>query len=68
MYKLAMLLSVMSVSLAAQWPNHPAPGLPKTAEGKINLAAPAPRTPDGKPDLNGVWKLRAVSAQLRARS
>lgn len=23
--------------------------------GKVNLAAPAPRAPDGKPDLTGVW-------------
>src|SRR4051794_2499166 len=39
-----------------QWLHYPAPGVPRTADGKVNLAAPAPRTPDGKPDLSGVWK------------
>ena len=40
----------------AQWLDYPAPGIPRTANGKPNLAAPAPRTSDGKPDLSGVWK------------
>src|SRR5262245_26284391 len=31
---------------------HRIPGLP---DGKPNLAAPAPRRPDGKPDRNGIW-------------
>lgn len=29
-----------------------------TADGKVDLAAPAPRAPDGKPDLTGVWHLQ----------
>jgi hypothetical protein len=45
----------MSVSLTAQWPNHPTPGMPRTPDGKPNLSAPAPRSADGKPDLSGVW-------------
>jgi hypothetical protein len=58
MHKLAMILCVMSVSLTAQWPNHPTPGVPRTSDGKPNLSAPAPRSADGKPDLSGVWVVR----------
>jgi hypothetical protein len=48
MHKLAMILCVISVSLTAQWPNHPTPGMPRTPEGKPDLLAPAPRLTDGK--------------------
>jgi hypothetical protein len=58
MHKLAMILCVMSVSLMAQWPNRPTPGVPRTPDGKPNLSAPAPRYADGKPDLSGVWRVR----------
>ena len=58
MNKLAMILCAMSVSLTAQWPNHPTPGVPRTPDGKPNLAGPAPRLADGKPDLSGVWRTR----------
>jgi len=47
--------SPLATSLNAQWLNHPTPGIPRTANGKPNLAAPAPRTADGHPDLSGVW-------------
>ena len=40
----------------AQWIKPPAPGVPRTADGKPNLRAPAPRTADGKPDLSGMWQ------------
>src|SRR5579871_4153758 len=60
MYKLAIVLCAMSAG--AQWPNHPAPGLPRTPAGKPDLAAPAPRTADGKPDLSGVWAVRNGNA------
>ena len=40
---------------AAQWLNHPNPGIPRGADGKPNLTAPAPKMADGKPDLSGVW-------------
>ncbi len=49
-------LATLPASLAAQWPNHPTPGVPRTATGEPNLDAPPPRTADGKPDLSGLWR------------
>jgi len=62
MHKLAIILCVMSVSLTAQWPNHPTPGMPRTPDGKPDLSAPAERSADGKPDLSGVWAVRNGNA------
>jgi hypothetical protein len=52
---IAVLTVALSVPLAAQWLNQPTPGIPRSPDGKPNLAAPAPRTADGKPDLSGLW-------------
>src|SRR5579872_2761518 len=41
---------------SSQWLNYPAPGTPRTRDGKPNLSAKAPRSSNGKPDLSGVWR------------
>ena len=47
----------LSVSLGAQWPSYPTPDVPRTPDGKPILDGPAPRTPDGKVDFSGIWGL-----------
>jgi hypothetical protein len=42
--------------LHAQWVNYRVSGVPRMADGKVNLNAPAPRLRDGKPDLSGTWE------------
>jgi hypothetical protein len=46
----------LSSPLAAQWLHYPTPGIPRAADGKPNLTAPAPRTASGKPDFSGLWE------------
>jgi len=55
---LIALLAAISSPLAAQWPAYPTAGVPRTSDGKPDLAAPTPRTADGKPDLSGLWENR----------
>jgi hypothetical protein len=42
----------------AQWLDYKTPGIPRLADGKPDLSAPAPKTADGKTDLSGLWRLR----------
>jgi hypothetical protein len=51
----AMVGFVVAMPLAAQWLTYPTAGVPRMANGKPNLSAPAPRASDGKPDLSGIW-------------
>jgi hypothetical protein len=43
-------------AVSAQWLNYRVPGVPRTADGNVDLKAPVPKTPDGKPDLSGTWE------------
>jgi hypothetical protein len=57
---LASLLfaSASCVAVSAQWPLFTPPDVPRGTDGRPNLDAPAPRLPNGKPDLSGVWESR----------
>ncbi len=45
----------LSAAAEAQWDSWPAKNVPRTADGKVDMAAPARRTVDGHPDLSGFW-------------
>jgi hypothetical protein len=55
--KLVAILMLTAVALPAQWLDYPTKGVPRLANGKPNLSAPAPRAANGKPDLSGIWEL-----------
>src|ERR1051325_11124562 len=53
--KLMAAAAIGATLAAGQWLNTPTTGMPKTPDGKVDLAAPAPKAADGHPDLSGVW-------------
>ena len=46
---------LISNQLAAQWIGYPTTDVPRNEDGSVDMRAPAPRLPDGKPDLSGIW-------------
>jgi hypothetical protein len=59
-----ILIAVLCGPLSAQWLGYPTPGIPRTADGKPNLSAPAPKAVDGHPDLSGVWSADRAPLQV----
>ena len=58
MKRLAVLAALIALvaSAQAQWIYHPEPGLPRTADGSLDVNAPTPRLGNDKPDLSGLWE------------
>ncbi len=60
--RLSAVLSLVSLlallcagGLKAQWIGYPTADVPRRSDGSVDLQAPAPRLPSGKPDLSGIW-------------
>jgi hypothetical protein len=51
----ALVCGLLLSPLTGQWISYPTAGVPRTSDGKPDLAAACPRTSDGKPDLSGLW-------------
>ena len=49
-------LFLICAPVHAQWVKIPQRSVPRGLDGKPNLSAPAPRLPDGHPDLSGIWE------------
>ena len=54
----ALVWGLFLSPLAGQWISYPTAGVPRTPDGKPDLAAACPRTSDGKPDLSGLWMMQ----------
>jgi len=51
----SLAFGLIAAPVAGQWISYPTAGVPRTADGKPDLAAACPRTADGKPDFSGLW-------------
>jgi len=58
LFFLIALIAAVSPWALAQWAATPTRDVPRTPDGKPNLEGPTPRTADGKPDLSGIWGAR----------
>lgn len=49
------LAVLIAAPLCAQWLKVPDKSIPRSKDGKVDVSAPAPRQPDGRVDLEGIW-------------
>jgi hypothetical protein len=50
-----IVLTCVPCTASGQWLHYPTADVPRTADGKPDLSAPAPRLPSGTPDFSGIW-------------
>ena len=65
--KVALAISaclVLTLPAAAQWPAYKEQGVPRKADGTVDMDAPAPRDAQGHPDLTGLWDRAGGGAGL----
>jgi len=62
----ATFFTIFPGTLQSQWPDYPTPSVPRTPDGKPDLNGPAPRTADGHPDLSGIWEFFSFRKQSLA--
>jgi hypothetical protein len=51
----ALFTVSMTAAAAAQWIKYPTAGVPRLPNGTVNLNAPPPKAPGGRPDFSGLW-------------
>lgn len=56
-YCAALVFVALPAVASGQWLNYPTPGIPRLADGRPDLSAPVPRTPEGRPLFSGIWYL-----------
>ncbi len=64
----AFVILGISTPLPAQWFNYPTASVPRKADGKVNMAAAAPRLANGKPDLSGIWTTAEPNRRIEGLS
>jgi hypothetical protein len=67
---IVLVLAPSAHVASGQWVTYPTPNVPRLADGKPDLKAPAPRQPDGKPDFIGFWqpdRVRDCTPDLASR-
>ena len=61
---LAAFIVTLALPVSAQWLKFPTAGVPRLPDGSPDLAAPAARTSDGRPDLSGLWEADATGGNV----